>query len=71
MCDMGTRRKEGPKSLMNFPAAEMTDGFMSRDNLLPGQIVEKKINVPNGFPVCKNGNPRTAGNLKTFIKQCS
>lgn len=71
MCDMGTRRKEGPKSLMNFPAAEMTDGFMSRDNLLPGQIVEKKINVPNGFPVCKNGSPRTAGNLKTFIKQSS
>ena len=35
----------------------------------PGQRVEKRMNLTNGFPVCKSSHPTTSGSLKIFIKQ--
>lgn len=43
--------------------------FCEQRQAPPCQRAEKRMNLPNGFPVCKNGYPRTSGNLKIFIKQ--
>lgn len=45
---------EGKKALnhcVNFPATEITDGFVRRSNCLPGQIARRKANIPSGFRV--------------------
>ena len=66
----GNEKERKPKTI-DEPSCGRDDGwFCEQRQTPPGQRVEKRMNLPNGFPVCKNGNPRTSGNLKIFIKQC-